>query len=211
MSIKIPLTRSRVLCSRRALRRVSHTRPLARALPTLLRLASRPHVVPNLSQQLVRASLVFWPDQLLADHSLVLSYKLGANFSRGASNSIFASARGHPLWQAWSNPASRLLHALQRVGLKEDILAAVEGIYTDREFVVRDGGRTSAPKPQRAGISQGCPLSPFLFVIVMTILIKDARSELHSKIGDLADEIEEVLYAFLRIVRDKMKTLRLKT
>ena len=35
---------------------------------------------------------------LLRGASLVLSYKLGANFSRGACNSIFASAKGHPFW-----------------------------------------------------------------------------------------------------------------
>ena len=31
--------------------------------------------------------------------SLLLSYKQGANFSRGACNSIFGSARGHPFWR----------------------------------------------------------------------------------------------------------------
>ena len=31
--------------------------------------------------------------------ALVLSYKLGDNFSRGACNSIFASAPGHPFWR----------------------------------------------------------------------------------------------------------------
>ena len=39
---------------------------------------------------------------LLARHdaSVLLSYKQGANFSKGASNSIFASAAHHPLWDA---------------------------------------------------------------------------------------------------------------
>ena len=36
---------------------------------------------------------------LLGGASLVLSYKLGANFSRGACNSIFGSAAGHPFWK----------------------------------------------------------------------------------------------------------------
>ncbi len=35
---------------------------------------------------------------LLEGASLVLSYKAGRNFSRGACNSIFASAAGHPFW-----------------------------------------------------------------------------------------------------------------
>uniref|UniRef100_A0A7S0P4S5 Uncharacterized protein n=1 Tax=Calcidiscus leptoporus TaxID=127549 RepID=A0A7S0P4S5_9EUKA len=37
---------------------------------------------------------------LLANASLVLSYKAGSNFSRGVSNSIFASAPHHPFWLA---------------------------------------------------------------------------------------------------------------
>lgn len=35
---------------------------------------------------------------LLLGASLVLSFKEGSNFSRGACNSIFASAAGHPFW-----------------------------------------------------------------------------------------------------------------
>ena len=39
--------------------------------------------------------------------SLLLSYKQGGNFSRGACNSIFGSAAGHPFW--------RLVIALMKV------------------------------------------------------------------------------------------------
>jgi hypothetical protein len=35
---------------------------------------------------------------LLQGATLLLSYKAGANFSRGACNSIFGSAKGHPFW-----------------------------------------------------------------------------------------------------------------
>jgi hypothetical protein len=41
---------------------------------------------------------------VLAGASLVLSYKAGANFSRGACNSIFASAAGHPFWHVVRSP-----------------------------------------------------------------------------------------------------------
>ena len=36
----------------------------------------------------------------------------------------------------------------------------------------------SRERHQRAGISQGCPLSPFLFVMLMTVLIQDVAAEL---------------------------------
>ena len=39
-------------------------------------------------------------EPLLPDASVLLSYKQGSNFSRGASNSIFGSAAHHPFWDA---------------------------------------------------------------------------------------------------------------
>ena len=42
---------------------------------------------------------------------------------------------------------------------------------------MRDAGHTSEPRPQHFGISQGCPLSPFLFSIVMTVLLFDASAK----------------------------------
>ena len=54
----------------------------------------------------------------------------------------------------------------------------IQAIYTDRTFVVADGGETSQGHVQHFGISQGCPLSFFLFVMVMTVLLQDAKSKM---------------------------------
>ena len=43
-----------------------------------------------------------------------------------------------------------------------------------RFFTVNDNGCSSAPRPQMSGISQGCTLSPLLFVLLMTVLLHDA-------------------------------------
>ena len=50
------------------------------------------------------------------------------------------------------------------------MLDAINEIYKDRCFTVWGSGVESQCRPQRAGISQGCPLFPFLFGIVMTVL-----------------------------------------
>ena len=42
--------------------------------------------------------------------------------------------------------------------------------------MVRDEGVTCRQHPQRFGIFQGCPLSPFLFSIVLTMLSQDAKA-----------------------------------
>ena len=75
------------------------------------------------------------------------------------------------------NPDGLLL-ALRRFGLPEHFLTLVRAIYRDRVFHVSDSGVTSTEHAQFAGICQGCPLSPFLFVAVMTVLMKDAYEAL---------------------------------
>ena len=65
-----------------------------------------------------------------------------------------------------------LLQALRIFGLPEPFVAMVASIYNGRVFRVRECGTTSEPRGQHSGICQGCPLSPYLFIIVMTILMQ---------------------------------------
>ena len=75
----------------------------------------------------------------------------------------------------------------------------VEGIYAQRTFVVRDAFLTSSAHCQAAEIAQGCPLSPYLFTVVMTIVLLDA-SKLRGEVGGPLQEkpyiaTNELLYA----------------
>ena len=94
-------------------------------------------------------------------------------------------------------PPSALISALRRFGLPTEFIAAITDIYTDRTFEVKDCGVTSGPACQQTGIFQGCPLSPFLFVIVMTVVMHEAVASLSTAAkqargrGALAD----ILYA----------------
>lgn len=67
-----------------------------------------------------------------------------------------------------------LQHALRRSGVPSNMLAAIADIYASRTFTVADGNQQSAEHHQHAGISQGCPLSPFLFVMTMSVVMADA-------------------------------------
>ena len=62
---------------------------------------------------------------------------------------------------------------------------------------MQDAGARSRLHPQHAGVCQGCPLSPFLFVIIVTVLIHDARAELRARSGKQPRNecLGEILYA----------------
>ena len=68
-----------------------------------------------------------------------------------------------------------LLNALRRFGLPAHLCDVLRSIYTGQTFTVSEGGEQSGKSRQESGICQGCPLSPFLFIIVMTLLMHDAK------------------------------------
>ena len=89
----------------------------------------------------------------------------------------------------------RLVKALIRFGVPHQMIEAIQNIYSTRVFAVTECGQTSNTLRQDFGISQGCPLSPFLFVIVMTVLMRDATCQLDPdalaayQAGELSDVV----------------------
>ena len=77
--------------------------------------------------------------------------------------------------------------ALRRFGLPEPYIDMVTAVYRCRSFTVRDAGRESTAHSQAAGIAQGCPLSPYLFIIVLTVILADVDWE---KDGFKTDDVE---------------------
>ena len=90
-----------------------------------------------------------------------------------------------------------LVVALARFGLPDMMLNMIKNIYSDRRFRVADDGSFSTEHTQRAGISQGCPLSPFLCVMLMTVLIEDAVASLGNDDKQLHETgaLASILYA----------------
>jgi hypothetical protein len=91
----------------------------------------------------------------------------------------------------------RLVWALARFGINEPMLTVIKEIYSERHFTVADAGHESTRRPQKADISQGCPLSPFLFGMVMTVLMTDAMNGLseNAKAAYDRDDLEDTLFA----------------
>eukprot|EP00972_Heterocapsa_arctica_P012760 1874701-Heterocapsa_arctica.AAC.1 len=51
-------------------------------------------------------------------------------------------------------------------------------MYKEPLFQVKEGKHRSEERQQRAGIRQGCPLSPYLFIILLTAVIIDIQSDM---------------------------------
>jgi len=92
----------------------------------------------------------------------------------------------------------KLINALYRLNIPAKILKIIESFYRDPKFRVKDVEGLSGYRKQRAGIRQGCPLSPYLFILLMTVIFHDVHAEVDDSIRaykiDVAP-IWELLYA----------------
>ena len=70
---------------------------------------------------------------------------------------------------------SRLIEALERMKLDKKMIDNIQALYGNPMFRTVHNNRTSDWKRQHSGIRQGCPLSPYLFVIMMNVLFADVR------------------------------------
>ena len=74
----------------------------------------------------------------------------------------------------------RLLESLTRVEVPPNLLALIRNIYSNPQFKVCCREGESNNFTQNAGIRQGCPLSPYLFIILMSTIFSDIREKLSS-------------------------------
>ena len=86
-----------------------------------------------------------------------------------------------------------LIHALHRFGTPQHFVDIIHAIYSSRMFFVHDHQHSChTKKRQHFGISQGCFLFPMLFMIMMNVLIHDARDDLIAALSDEAKDVHEI-------------------
>lgn len=140
--------------------------------------------------------------------------QFGFRRKRGTQDALFAVKRhielawaqrgGHAAFIAldWAKAfdsiaISGLQTALLRFGMPQQMVTLIGNIYAERQFAVVDGGTESAKYSQQSGISQGCPLSPFLFVMVMSVIMEDSIQQLPQEDKDSLKNrsLATILYA----------------
>ena len=91
-----------------------------------------------------------------------------------------------------------LLKALGRVNVEDNIIRTIRSIYRRPKFKVESDGFISGWHEQKAGIRQGCLLSPYAFIALMTAMMS-AVKRLHGRRAEQyrvhGAEFDEVLYA----------------
>lgn len=89
----------------------------------------------------------------------------------------------HLILLDWSKAFDKLAHpalyeALQRLGVPTAIIADIEMMYRAPQFYVQKGQSKSAAHQLRSGVRQGCPLSPYLFIAWMSVMLHDVDHDM---------------------------------
>ena len=72
-----------------------------------------------------------------------------------------------------SIPHDKLTESLRRMGAPSKLIALVKAIYENPRFQIKIAEGLSDDFPQATGIRQGCPLSPYLYIIATSCLLRD--------------------------------------
>ena len=90
---------------------------------------------------------------------------------------------------------SSLLHTMRRYRLPPRFLNLLTNIYKEPNFYVSLQKTTSDTHAQHSGIRQGCPLSPYLFVMVMSALWTDLHKAIPTASKELLYADDTLLYS----------------
>jgi hypothetical protein len=70
-----------------------------------------------------------------------------------------------------------MIKALRKLGLERMYLNIINAIYDKPITNIILSGEKLKPFPLKSGMTQGCPLSPFLFNIVLEFLSREVRQK----------------------------------
>ena len=75
---------------------------------------------------------------------------------------------------------------MQHAGIPEHTINVIMALYNNPTFVVRDSSQKSSKQTQTKGLRQGCPLSPYLFGLILTHLFYDVEKSYETLYGEIS-------------------------
>ena len=72
----------------------------------------------------------------------------------------------------------RMTKAIKVLGIPDKIINMISEIYREPNYTIVDKDTTTDPRIQRSGIRHGCPLSPYLLVMLMTVIMYNSEKGL---------------------------------
>ena len=79
----------------------------------------------------------------------------------------------------WENPF--MIKILERSGIQGPYLNIIKAIYSKPVAIIKINGEKLETIPLKSGTRQGCPLSPYLFNIVLEVLARAIRKQMEIK------------------------------
>ena len=89
--------------------------------------------------------------------------------------------------------------ALDRIGVHQHYIDVLINCYKTTKFYAEDEYGSSKTKVQSSGIRQGCPLSPYLLVLVMSVIDHDISRSIAGRTHNARFEgleFDRVYYAY---------------
>ena len=80
-----------------------------------------------------------------------------------------------------------LLAALTRFGIPQQMVDMIGSIYTGLQIILLVSAGKSSQRCQASGIAQGCPLSPYLFITMQSVMFLDVDRAVEGVHADVVE------------------------